>query len=98
MALLICGTTFGSYTSEYGGSAAVLFASNTRVLLAQAWNTAIETTWPLLNIAPCHSPQSSAHRTMNVPVCLAVVNAMLLTPGLASAFTPSWYAQKLWIT
>ena len=29
---------------------------------------------------------------------LVVTYAMLFTPGLASALTPSWYAQNEWIT
>ena len=48
------------------------------------------TTWPELNIAPCQIPHSSEHRTVNPPSCLVVVYATLSTPGLASAFTPSW--------
>ncbi len=43
-------------------------------------------------------PHSSAQRTWKSPTVVGVAYATLFTPGLASAFTPSVYAQKEWMT
>src|SRR5271157_832476 len=86
------------YVVVYGGSSFVLAANCTSVVLAQVSKFDGDTTVPVLYIAPCQIPHSSLHRTMKVPVCCGVVKATLSWPGFASAFTPSWYAQKLWIT
>src|SRR5450759_1417718 len=55
------------------------------------------TTAPLVSdMLPCQIPQSSAQRTVKEPVCSVVTYATLSSPGLASALTPSWYAQNEW--
>src|SRR5271157_4933285 len=86
------------YVVVYGGSSFVLAANCTSVVLAQVSKFDGDTTVPELYMAPCQIPHSSLHRTMKVPSCCGVVKATLFWPGLASAFTPNWYAQKSWTT
>src|SRR5260370_23554330 len=49
-------------------------------------------------MAPGQMPHSSLQRTVTLPRAFGVPHATLSPCGLASAFTPSWSAQKLWIT
>src|SRR5215470_16298657 len=87
-----CGTTVGLYVSAYGGRARriPIRASLACMDLAQTLNTAGVTTWPESNMAPCQSPHSSLQRTVKPPSSWGLAYATLSTPGLASAFTPSW--------
>ena len=53
-------------------------------------NACFETTCPVANMWPCQRPHSSAQRMSKLDGPLVLTNAMLSTPGTASALTPSW--------
>src|SRR4029077_11095952 len=80
----------GKYFFEYGSRLRVAGAYWSFCCAIQDANGARGTTLPLLYICPCHTRHSSAQRTSNASGPLVVTKAMLLTPGLASALTPSW--------